>query len=53
MSKYKTHVELVSINYRYSFANQGHKVANNNNKVQEYIFVGYCPKYRQQYSRNF
>jgi DNA adenine methylase len=41
MSKYKTHVELVSINYRYSFANQGHKVANNNNKVQEYIFVGY------------
>ena len=41
MSKYKTHVELVSINYRYSFANQGHKTANNNNKVQEYIFVGY------------
>ena len=41
MSKYKTHVELVSINYRYSFANQGHKVANNNNKVQEYIFVGF------------
>lgn len=41
MSKYKTHVELVSINYRYSFANQGHRVANNNNKVQEYIFVGY------------
>ena len=39
MSKYKTHVELVSINYRYSFANQGHNAANN--KVQEYIFVGY------------
>jgi DNA adenine methylase len=41
MSKYKTHVELVSIDYRYSFANQGHKAADNNNKVQEYIFVGY------------
>ncbi|MCK5056228.1 MAG: Dam family site-specific DNA-(adenine-N6)-methyltransferase [Candidatus Aminicenantes bacterium] len=41
MSKYKKHVEVFSVDYHYSFANQGHKVANNNNKVQEYIFVGY------------
>lgn len=41
ISKYKNHVEVVSIDYRYSFANQGHKVSKNNNKVQEYIFVGY------------
>jgi DNA adenine methylase len=38
--KYKEHVEVVSVDYRYSFANQGHRVSNNNNKVQEYIFVG-------------
>jgi DNA adenine methylase len=41
MSKYKNHVEVFSIDYRYSFANQGHKKKNNNNKVQEYIFVGF------------
>lgn len=41
MSKYKKHVEVVSVDYRYSFANQGHKKADNKNKVQEYIFVGF------------
>ncbi|NIM11135.1 MAG: Dam family site-specific DNA-(adenine-N6)-methyltransferase [Candidatus Aminicenantes bacterium] len=41
MSKYKEHVEVISIDYRYSFANQGHKTANNNNKVKEYIFIGF------------
>lgn len=41
MSKYKKHVEVVSLDYRYSFANQGHKISNNKNKVQEYIFVGF------------
>lgn len=41
MSKYKSHVEVVSLDYRYSFANQGHRVSNNKNKVQEYIFVGF------------
>lgn len=41
LSKYKRYVEVVSIDYRYSFANQNHKITNNNNKVQEYIFVGY------------
>jgi DNA adenine methylase len=39
MSKYKKHVEVVSVDYRYSFANQGHRVSTINNKVQEYIFV--------------
>jgi DNA adenine methylase len=41
MSKYKKEVEVVSIDYRYRFANQGHKVTGNNNKVQEFVFVGY------------
>ena len=40
MSKYKKHVEVVSIDYRYSFANQGHNAADNHNNVREYIFVG-------------
>lgn len=41
MSNHKKHVEVVPIDYRYSFGNQGHKVDNNNNKVHEYLFVGY------------
>ena len=41
MSKYKKHVEVIDIDYRYSFANQGHKRGDNKNKVQEYLFVGY------------
>ncbi|NCB39030.1 MAG: Dam family site-specific DNA-(adenine-N6)-methyltransferase [Erysipelotrichia bacterium] len=40
MSKYKK-VEVVPVNYKYSFGNQGNKVGNNNNDVKEYIFVGY------------
>lgn len=41
LSKYKHHVEVIPIEYKYSFGNQGTKVGNNNNSVQEYIFVGY------------
>ncbi|MDX8400699.1 MAG: Dam family site-specific DNA-(adenine-N6)-methyltransferase [Gallionellaceae bacterium] len=41
MAKHKRHVEVVPVDYKYSFGNQGHKVGNNNNNVQEYIFVGY------------
>jgi DNA adenine methylase len=41
MAKHKRHVEVVPVDYRYSFGNQGHKVGDNNNAVQEYIFVGY------------
>lgn len=38
MSKYKSHVEVIDINYRYSFANQA---GGNRNLVQEYLFVGF------------
>lgn len=41
MSKYKRHVEVVPVNHRYSFGNQGHKVGDNKNQVLEYLFVGY------------
>ncbi|MEK4127396.1 Dam family site-specific DNA-(adenine-N6)-methyltransferase [Anoxybacillus sp. FSL W8-0382] len=41
MAKYKKRVEVVSIDHRYSFGNQGHKVGDNNNQVQEYLFVGF------------
>jgi DNA adenine methylase len=41
MAKHKHHVEVVPIRYKYSFGTQGHKVGNNNNDVQEYLFVGY------------
>ncbi|RKY10308.1 MAG: DNA adenine methylase [Planctomycetota bacterium] len=38
MAKHKNHVEVISIDYRYSFAN---RAENLKNKVQEYLFVGY------------
>jgi DNA adenine methylase len=41
MAKYKNQVEVVAVDHRYSFGNQGHKVNDNRNKVQEYLFVGY------------
>lgn len=41
MTKYKHHVEVVPVDYRYSFGNQGTKVGNNKNSVKEYLFVGY------------
>ncbi len=41
LAKYKKHVEVISVDHRYSFANQGHKVSSNNNSVREYIFVAY------------
>lgn len=41
LSKYKQHVEVIPVDYRYSFGNQGDKVGNNMNKVQEYLFAGY------------
>lgn len=40
MSVYKNHVEVVPIDYRYSFGNQSGRVKDNN-LVQEYLFVGY------------
>jgi DNA adenine methylase len=41
MARYKRHVEVVPVDYKYSFGNQGHKVGDNKNSVQEYLFVGY------------
>lgn len=38
MSKYKNHVEVIDIDYRYSFGNQ---TDDNRNGVQEYLFVGF------------
>jgi DNA adenine methylase len=41
MSKYKEHVEVIPVDYKYSFGNQASKVGNNRNSVQEYLFLGY------------
>lgn len=41
LSKHKSHVEVLPVDYRYSFGNQGHKVGSNKNGVQEYLFIGY------------
>ncbi len=41
MSRYKDHVEVVPLDYKYSFGTHGHKVGDNRNDVQEYLFVGY------------
>lgn len=38
MSKYKRHVEVIDVDYRFSFGNQK---KNNKNVVQEYLFVGF------------
>lgn len=40
MSKYKEHVEVIPIDYKYSFGNQG-DAKTHRNAVQEYLFVGY------------
>ena len=40
MSNYRK-VEVVKIDYKYSFGNQGNKVEDNKNKAQEYLFLGY------------
>ena len=41
MAKYKSRVEVVPIDYKYSFGNQGHKVGDNKNNALEYLFVGF------------
>lgn len=40
LSKYKKKVEVIEIDYKYSFGNQGHKIDDNNNSVKEYLFLG-------------
>lgn len=41
MARHKQHVEVVPIDYKYSFGTHAHKVGDNKNSVQEYLFVGY------------
>lgn len=41
LSNYKNNVEVVSVNHKYSFGNQGNKVGKNKNDVEEYLFIGY------------
>lgn len=41
MKKYKRHVEVVPVDYRYCFGNRGQGVEKNRNTVQEYLFVGF------------
>jgi DNA adenine methylase len=40
LRKHKKKVRVFPIDYKYSFGNQGHKVDDNRNSVQEYLFVG-------------
>lgn len=40
MAKYKKHVEVIPVDYKYSFGNQG-EAKTHRNSVQEYLFVGY------------
>jgi DNA adenine methylase len=40
LSKYKQEVEVIAVDYTYSIGNHGHKVNDNKNRVQEYIFIG-------------
>lgn len=40
MSNYKK-VEVIKMDYKYSFGNQAHKVSDNKNTAKEYLFVGY------------
>lgn len=41
MSKHKNRVEVLPVNYKYSFGTHAHKVGTNKNAVQEYLFIGY------------
>jgi len=40
LARHKRHVEVIPVDYRYSFGNQGNR-AEDNNQVQEFLFVGY------------
>lgn len=40
MAKYKQHVEVIPVDYKYSFGNQS-EAKTHRNSVQEYLFVGY------------
>ena len=40
MARYKEHVEVIPVDYKYSFGNQN-EAKTHRNSVQEYLFVGY------------
>ena len=40
MAKYKEHVEVIPVDYKYTFGNQN-DAKTHRNSVQEYLFVGY------------
>ena len=40
MAKHKDQVSVVSLDHRYSFGNQNHKIDDNKNRVKEYLFIG-------------
>ncbi|HFK1424867.1 MULTISPECIES: Dam family site-specific DNA-(adenine-N6)-methyltransferase [Bacillus cereus group] len=41
LAKHKSNVDVIALNHQYSFGNQNHKIGDNKNKVEEYLFVGY------------
>ncbi len=41
LAKHKRHVEVVPVDYKYSFGTHAHKVDDNKNSVKEYLFVGF------------
>ena len=41
LAKYKKDVKVLSIDYRYSFANQRENMSTNKNMVKEYLFLGF------------
>lgn len=40
LGKYKKNVEIVEVDYSYSFGTHGHKIGNVNNRVKEYLIIG-------------
>lgn len=39
LKQHRKSVEVIEVDYRYSFGNHGHKVGNNRNSVSEYLFI--------------
>jgi DNA adenine methylase len=40
MSLHQSQITVIPINHRYSFGNQNHKIGDNRNQVNEYLFLG-------------
>lgn len=39
LKAHKKYVEVIEVEYKYSFGNHGHRIENNNNTVSEYLFI--------------